>query len=125
VFDAIARLVSAGEYLDTIPGRPGADLDGGGMFQRVPGNSMRRMYQRGSHRYLEACARGWVEPLPPLRPAPAEAAAEAESLAGRPLPPLLCRLYLEVGNGGFGPGYGIAHPLRRSCRRLAGSARWQ
>ena len=89
VFDAIGRLVSAGEYLDTIPGRPGADLDGGGMFQRVPGNSMRRMYQRGSHQYLEACARGWIEPLPPLRPAPAEAAAEAESLAGRPLPPLL------------------------------------
>ena len=27
VFDAVARLVSAGEYLDTIPGRPGVDLD--------------------------------------------------------------------------------------------------
>lgn len=43
----------------------------------------------------------------PLRPAPLAAVAEAEELAGRPLPSLLRRLYLEVGNGGFGPGYGL------------------
>lgn len=68
---------------------------------------MQRMYRRGSRRYSEARVRGWIEPLPPLRPAPSAAVAQAESLAGRPLPPLLRRLYLQVGNGGFGPGYGI------------------
>jgi hypothetical protein len=31
----------------------------------------------------------------------------AEALIGRPLPSLLRRLYLEVANGGFGPGYGV------------------
>jgi hypothetical protein len=30
-----------------------------------------------------------------------------ESRFGFPLPPLLKRLYMEVGNGGFGPGYGL------------------
>lgn len=32
---------------------------------------------------------------------------ESEQLLGFSLPPLLCSLYLQVGNGGFGPGYGI------------------
>ena len=32
---------------------------------------------------------------------------EAEEQLGFPLPPLLRRSYLEVGNGGFGPGYGV------------------
>ena len=32
---------------------------------------------------------------------------DAESQMGFPLPRLLCRLYLEVGNGGFGPGCGL------------------
>jgi hypothetical protein len=107
VFDVVARLVSAGEYLDTIPGRPGADLDGGGMFRPGPNGAMQRMYRRGSRRYNEARARGWIEPLPALQPAPPAAIAAAEALAGRPLPPLLGRLYLQVGNGGFGPGYGL------------------
>ena len=39
--------------------------------------------------------------------APAEAVEEAESVIGHRLPPLLRRLYLEVGNGGFGPGFGV------------------
>jgi hypothetical protein len=30
----------------------------------------------------------------------------AESRLSFPLPPLLKRLYVEIGNGGFGPGYG-------------------
>ncbi|MET7423153.1 hypothetical protein [Dactylosporangium sp. NPDC005555] len=46
-------------------------------------------------------------PLAPLRPASPAVVAEAEELIGRPLPSLLRRLYLEVGNGGFGPGYGL------------------
>lgn len=36
-----------------------------------------------------------------------EAVTEAEEVIGYPLPPLLRRLYLEVGNGGFGPRGGI------------------
>lgn len=32
---------------------------------------------------------------------------EAEAKLGFPLPPLLKSLYCEVGNGGFGPGYGL------------------
>lgn len=31
----------------------------------------------------------------------------AEALIGFPLPTILRRIYLEVGNGGFGPGYGL------------------
>jgi hypothetical protein len=31
----------------------------------------------------------------------------AETIIGFPLPTLLRRIYLEVGNGGFGPGYGL------------------
>lgn len=45
-----------------------------------------------------ACAVG-------LEPAATEAGiAEAERVIGSPMPPLLRRLYMEVGNGGFGPG---------------------
>ncbi|MEU4572180.1 SMI1/KNR4 family protein [Nonomuraea sp. ATR24] len=36
-----------------------------------------------------------------------QAVAEAEEAIGYPLPSLLRRLYLEVGNGGFGPRGGI------------------
>ncbi|GAA2729616.1 SMI1/KNR4 family protein [Actinocorallia aurantiaca] len=37
--------------------------------------------------------------------ATAEQIKEAEAALGFPLPPLLSRLYQEVGNGGFGPEY--------------------
>ena len=43
--------------------------------------------------------------LPP--PASPEAVTEAEQLIGYPLPLLLRRIYLEVANGGLGPGAGI------------------
>jgi hypothetical protein len=46
-------------------------------------------------------------PLPPLIAAPSGAVVEAEKAVGHSLPALLRRLYLEIGNGGFGPGYGI------------------
>ena len=46
-------------------------------------------------------------PLPALTPATPEAVREAEAVIGYKLPRLLRRLYLEVGNGGFGPGYGV------------------
>ncbi|TYB69281.1 SMI1/KNR4 family protein [Nonomuraea sp. PA05] len=43
--------------------------------------------------------------LPP--PAPQAAVTEAEQALGFSLPPLLRRIYLEVANGGIGPGRGI------------------
>ncbi|MBV9070685.1 MAG: SMI1/KNR4 family protein [Acidobacteria bacterium] len=33
--------------------------------------------------------------------------SDAEQRLGRTLPPLLRRIYREVGNGGFGPGFGM------------------
>jgi hypothetical protein len=39
--------------------------------------------------------------------ATAEQLAEMETLLGFPIPPLLRRLYAEVGNGAFGPAYGL------------------
>lgn len=41
-------------------------------------------------------------------PASDEEIAWAENGIGAPLPPLIRELYRQVGNGGFGPGYGIA-----------------
>lgn len=102
VVRAVQALVAAGEYLDQLPGVPGARLTGGGVFQ-----GGRRRYTRGSPEHLEARAAGLVDRLPPLTPASPAAVQEAEELVGHRLPLLLRRLYLEVGNGGFGPGYGI------------------
>jgi hypothetical protein len=33
--------------------------------------------------------------------------ADDEERLGFPFPPLLKRIYIEIGNGGFGPGYGL------------------
>ena len=44
-------------------------------------------------------------PLPP--PATDSALIAAEARLGRPFPPALRRVYLEVADGGFGPGGGI------------------
>lgn len=43
----------------------------------------------------------------PYSPVSAAALAAAESRLGLRLPAFLCRLYREVANGGFGPGYGL------------------
>jgi hypothetical protein len=102
VVEAIKKLVAAGEHLDEIPGVPGARLSGGGVFR-----GDRRLYVRGSREHLEARAARLVEKLPPPIPASPQAVNMAERALGYPLPSLLRRLYLEVGNGGFGPGYGI------------------
>lgn len=47
--------------------------------------------------------------VPPILPAPAtvEVIARAEEELGFRLPELVARLYCEVANGGFGPGYGL------------------
>ena len=37
----------------------------------------------------------------------------------RPLPPLLTHLYTEVGNGGYGPGYGLLEALHTVDGTLA------
>jgi hypothetical protein len=44
-------------------------------------------------------------PLPP--PASLEVVYEAVTQLGFPLPPLLPKLWVEIANGGFGPGYGL------------------
>lgn len=44
---------------------------------------------------------------PPFPPAPQTLIIEAERQLGFPLPVALRRLYSEVGNGGFGPFWGI------------------
>jgi hypothetical protein len=46
-------------------------------------------------------------PEPPLPPLTKAAIAEAEARLGFPLPELLRELYLHIGNGRFGPGYGL------------------
>jgi SMI1 / KNR4 family (SUKH-1) len=48
----------------------------------------------------------WHRPVVPP-PAPEDDVVRAEAQLGFALPPFLRRLYLEVGNGGFGPGYGL------------------
>jgi len=46
--------------------------------------------------------------MPTVRPPATLAELErAEAALGFPIPPLLRRLFLEVGNGGFGPVYGL------------------
>lgn len=44
----------------------------------------------------------------PCAPAQADVVREAEAALGFNIPPLLKSIYLTIGNGGFGPGYGIA-----------------
>ena len=57
---------------------------------------------------LNDFARGLENPPPLSSPATSEMVAAVERELGFPLPVLLTRLLLEIGNGGFGPGYGIA-----------------
>ncbi|MDT9699184.1 SMI1/KNR4 family protein [Streptomyces sp. P17] len=47
---------------------------------------------------------GWTS-LP--EPVDTAAPARAEAALGFPLPPLLAELYLRIGDGGFGPEYGL------------------
>jgi hypothetical protein len=47
---------------------------------------------------------GVQRPDPPVSD---EAWRETEAVIGFPLPPLMRELYMRVGNGGFGPGYGL------------------
>jgi hypothetical protein len=107
VLGHVKELVAAGEYLDSIPGVPGGNLGGGGWFRQHASGARQRIYERGSPQFLAAKEQGLIERLPPLPVATPAEVQEAETSLGRRLPPLLRRLYLEVGNGGFGPGYGL------------------
>lgn len=50
----------------------------------------------------------WVCPMPKVAPPATLAEVDAAEVAlGFAIPPLLRRLYTEVGNGGFGPNYGL------------------
>ncbi|MDQ2904862.1 MAG: SMI1/KNR4 family protein [Chloroflexota bacterium] len=44
-------------------------------------------------------------------PASDETLQATEQALGFPLPPLLCQLYAQIANGGFGPGYGLIGAL--------------
>jgi len=50
----------------------------------------------------------WVCPMPTVAPpaTPSEVNA-AEVAFGFAIPQFLCRLYMEIGNGGFGPNHGL------------------
>jgi hypothetical protein len=50
----------------------------------------------------------WVVPMPTISsPATTAEVDAAEAALGFPVPPLLRRMYTEIGNGGFGPSYGL------------------
>ena len=58
-----------------------------------------------SQKLIDLLGQAPVQPLPP--PAARRAVQDAETRMGFQLPPLLEKLLTEVGNGGFGPGYGL------------------
>ncbi|MGI5238681.1 hypothetical protein [Dactylosporangium sp. CA-139066] len=104
IFQAVADRVAALDYCDDVFVRPGK-LDAEGNWVLTPSaDDIWWLEERGSAAHLAAMAVGAVGLLPPLEPAAVEAVEDAERLLGHPLPSLLRRLYLEVANGGFGPG---------------------
>ncbi len=67
-----------------------------------------RIKERVADPLLAVDASTWVEPMPTVaRPATKAEVDAAEAALGFAVPPLLRRLYTEVGNGGFGPYYGL------------------
>jgi len=109
ILDEIALLVEHGEYLDVIPGHPQEGTSGGGAYRQLPDGRLQKEYFRGTPEYEQARSAGELAFLPPLTRGVATPATinAVERLVGEPVPPLLRRLYEEVANGGFGPGYGI------------------
>lgn len=118
VFEGVRRLALAGEYRDyryqqlgptpKPPRRlPDGRIDPADLRRYRKERPKTRRFERGTPEYAAARDAGLLKPLPPLVPAPPAAVTEAEEVIGFPLPRLLRRLYLEVGNGGFGPRSGI------------------
>ncbi len=98
------------EFAASISGLDPAELFARG---RTTAQDLRRLRDQGVDDELIAKA-GDIEhrmttPAARALPEPATAAAldAAEARLGVALPPVLRRLYLEVANGGFGPGSGI------------------
>jgi hypothetical protein len=107
VFEAVRARIAAGEHLDSMLGLPGVDVEGGGAFQHAPDGRLQRIHWRWEPGFRAARDSGRIPPLPPLTPATPEALRVVEDAAGAALPALFRRCYLELGNGGFGPGYGL------------------
>lgn len=64
-------------------------------------------WRAGSPGTIHDMAEG-LSPVPSIAPkATPEQLAEVEKKLGYALPPLLKSIYTEIGNGGFGPGYGL------------------
>lgn len=66
---------------------------------------IQRLRERNADR--ERATDGGIHPRKPVRPVAAKALQVAELAMGFRLPEQLRAIYLEVGNGGFGPEYGI------------------
>jgi hypothetical protein len=67
-----------------------------------------RIKERAADPLRAVDAATWVCPMPTVAPPATHAEVDAaEAALGFAIPPLLRRLYAEVGNGGFGPGYGL------------------
>jgi hypothetical protein len=66
---------------------------------------IQRLQNRNADR--ERATDGGIHPRKPIPTAATEALRIAEHQIGFKLPELLCTIYLKVGNGGFGPEYGI------------------
>jgi hypothetical protein len=106
-FEAVRERIEAGEYRDSMPGVPGDDLERGGTFSYAPDGQPVRMHRRSEPGFRAAREAGRIPVLPPLEPASADAVDACEAAIGRPLPRLLRRCYLELGDGGFGPRRGL------------------
>jgi len=70
-----------------------------------PRDLIQRLQQRNADR--ERATAGHIHPRKSIAPATTEELQVAERAIGFKLPGLLSAIYLEVGNGGFGPEYGI------------------
>src|SRR5262249_33671014 len=75
-------------------------------FQVNTAENMRIMLAHDADARERGSATGLPDPEMP-QPTPAEAVTAAQQKLGFALPPLLARLWTEVANGGFGPGYGL------------------
>jgi hypothetical protein len=112
------RAADAERRLDSRPSEFNASLSGLDVSElfsrgRAAADDLLRLLEQGVDDELLLKA-GDIEQqmsTPAARPLPAPATeaglAVAEARLGVVLPPLLRRLYLEVANGGFGPGSGI------------------
>jgi hypothetical protein len=66
---------------------------------------VQRLQERNADR--ERATDGGIHPRTAIRPATTKALQVSERAIGFKLPELLRAIYLKVGNGGFGPEYGI------------------